>query len=124
MTDDPVVDLTASARHRVRLVQVLAGHQVMILAYARAIVRDLHLAEDVYQEVAVILAQDPTRMPEDDGFAPWLREINPAQGRWSCCLRRAAPVRSTTMSLSWWPVRSSDPATCARQSAQGDGQLP
>ena len=75
MTVDPVADPTASVRDRVRLVQVLAGHQVMILAYARAIVRDLHLAEDVYQEVAVILAQDPTRMPDDDGLAPWLREI-------------------------------------------------
>lgn len=66
----------ASARQRVRLVQVLAAHQVMILAYARAIVRDLHLAEDVYQEVAVVLAQDPARMPaEADGLAFWLREI-------------------------------------------------
>lgn len=77
MALDPTADSTASisAAHRVRLVQVLARHQVMILAYARAIVRDLHLAEDVYQEVAVILAQDPTRMPEEEGLAPWLREI-------------------------------------------------
>lgn len=78
MADDPPADPAASvsATHRVRLVQVLARHQVMILAYARAIVRDLHLAEDIYQEVAVILAQDPTRMPDDEaGLAPWLREI-------------------------------------------------
>lgn len=68
-------DPSLSARHRVRLVQVLARHQVMILAYARAIVRDLHLAEDVYQEVALILAQDPVRMPDDDGLPPWLREM-------------------------------------------------
>jgi RNA polymerase sigma-70 factor (ECF subfamily) len=77
MAPEPAADpSTISALHRVRLVQVLARHQVMILAYARAIVRDLHLAEDVYQEVAVILAQDPVRMPEEDaGLAPWLREI-------------------------------------------------
>jgi RNA polymerase sigma-70 factor (ECF subfamily) len=78
MALDPSADSAASvsATHRVRLVQVLARHQVMILAYARAIVRDLHLAEDVYQEVAVILAQDPTRMPDEEaGLAFWLREI-------------------------------------------------
>jgi RNA polymerase sigma-70 factor (ECF subfamily) len=76
MDHDPAAGPADSARHRVLLVQVLARHQVMILAYARAIVRDLHLAEDVYQEVALILARDPARMPaEEAGLAPWLREI-------------------------------------------------
>src|ERR1043165_2692234 len=69
-------DPSASALLRVRLVQVLTRHQLMITAYARAITGDAHLAEDVYQEVAVILAQDPTRIPAAaDEVAVWLRAV-------------------------------------------------
>lgn len=72
----PRSDPTVSAQQRVRLVQVLTRHQLMITAYARAITGDAHLAEDVYQEVAVILAQDPTRIPvTDDEVAVWLRSV-------------------------------------------------
>jgi RNA polymerase sigma-70 factor (ECF subfamily) len=71
-TGDPSVNV----QQRVRLVQVLTRHQVMITAYARAITGDAQLAEDVYQEVAVILAQDPTRIPAvEDEVAVWLRSV-------------------------------------------------
>ncbi len=72
----PTSDPGASVQQRVRLVQVLTRHQVMITAYARAITGDAQLAEDVYQEVAVILAQDPTRIPAvEDEVAVWLRSV-------------------------------------------------
>jgi RNA polymerase sigma-70 factor (ECF subfamily) len=72
----PRSDPSASALLRVRLVQVLTRHQLMITAYARAITGDANLAEDVYQEVAVILAQDPLRIPlADDEVAIWLRAV-------------------------------------------------
>jgi RNA polymerase sigma-70 factor (ECF subfamily) len=72
----PRSDPSASAVLRVRLVQVLTRHQLMITAYARAITGDAQLAEDVYQEVAVILAQDPTRIPAvEDEAAVWLRAV-------------------------------------------------
>lgn len=75
-TPSPRSDPSASALLRVRLVQVLTRHQLMITAYARAITGDAHLAEDVYQEVAVILAQDPTRIPlADEEVAVWLRSV-------------------------------------------------
>ena len=60
---------------RVRVVQVLNQYQVMIQAQARTICGDWQLAEDVYQEVAMILARDPDAVPEDDGVIPWLREV-------------------------------------------------
>jgi RNA polymerase sigma-70 factor (ECF subfamily) len=67
---------SASALVRVHLVQLLSKHQLMITAYARAITGDALLAEDVYQEVAVILAQDPTRIPANaDEAAIWLRSV-------------------------------------------------
>ena len=76
MTSTQRKDPSVSAQMRVRLVQVLARHQLMITAYARAITGDAHLAEDVYQEVAVILARDPTRIPAaEDEVAVWLRSV-------------------------------------------------
>lgn len=60
---------------RMRMVQVLSQYQVMIQAQARSICGDWQLAEDVYQEIAMILAKDPDAIPEDDGVIPWLREM-------------------------------------------------
>ncbi len=73
---EPSAGTSASALQRVHLVQVLTRHQLMITAYARAITGDAQLAEDVYQEVAVILAQDPTRIPALAEEVPvWLRAV-------------------------------------------------
>lgn len=69
------VPLSASGAYRVRVVQVLTQYQSMIQAYAYAIVRDHHLAEDVYQEVATIVASRSDGLPEGEGVVPWLREI-------------------------------------------------
>jgi RNA polymerase sigma-70 factor (ECF subfamily) len=71
----PPRSASETARQRVHLVQVLSRHQVMIQAYARAITGDVQLAEDVYQEVAIVLAQDPARIPDEGGTWPWLREV-------------------------------------------------
>jgi RNA polymerase sigma factor (sigma-70 family) len=66
----------SSGRQRIRLVQVLTRHQLAILAYSRAITGQAQLAEDVYQEVAVILAEDPSRIPQADAEVwIWLREV-------------------------------------------------
>ena len=46
----------------------------MIQAYAYAIVRDFHLAEDVYQDVASILAERWETLPRGGGLVAWLRE--------------------------------------------------
>ena len=67
--------LSASGAYRVRVVGILTQYQSMIQAYAYAIVRDHHLAEDVYQEVATIVASRSDGLPDDDGLLPWLREI-------------------------------------------------
>ncbi len=68
-------DSLKSQIRRVRVVQLLSQYQVMIQAQARTICGDWQLAEDVYQEVAMILAKDPDAVPEDDGVIPWIREV-------------------------------------------------
>ncbi len=59
----------------VRVVEAVVKHRRMIMAYANAIVRDFHLAEDVYQEVALVVAKNEDRLPPDDQMIPWMREI-------------------------------------------------
>lgn len=61
-------------QERVQLVQALTRHQSLIKSYAYAVTRDFHLAEDVYQEVAVILAEKWEEVPGGEGVIPWLRE--------------------------------------------------
>ncbi|HVE40078.1 MAG TPA: sigma-70 family RNA polymerase sigma factor [Planctomycetota bacterium] len=59
---------------RIQLVQAVTRHQSMIQAFAYAVVRDFHVAEDVFQEVAVIVAEHWETVPTGDGLVPWLRE--------------------------------------------------
>ena len=60
---------------RLQAMQLAITHRHMIEAYAFAIVRNFHLAEDVYQEVALILVKDWQRIPDEPGFTPWLKEM-------------------------------------------------
>ncbi len=62
------------AQERLDLVRLLVREQSFIMAYAYAIVRDHHLAEDVYQEVALILANEWGTIPAD-APRPWLKEM-------------------------------------------------
>lgn len=62
------------AQERLDLVRLLVREQSFIMAYAYAIVRDHHLAEDVYQEVALILANEWNTIPTD-APRPWLKEV-------------------------------------------------
>ncbi|MBA4388526.1 MAG: hypothetical protein C0404_11130 [Verrucomicrobia bacterium] len=59
----------------VELIETVVTHRRMIMSYANAIVRDLHLAEDIYQEVAVIVAQKWGSQPPLDQIVPWLKEV-------------------------------------------------
>src|SRR4026209_1048357 len=63
-----------NSSERIQLVQAVTRHQSMIQAYAYAVVRDFHAAEDVFQEVAVIVAERWETVPTGDGLVPWLRE--------------------------------------------------
>lgn len=62
------------AQERLDLVRLLVREQSFIMAYAYAIVRDHHLTEDVYQEVALILANEWDTIPAD-APRPWLKEV-------------------------------------------------
>ncbi len=60
--------------HR-RAMELALSHRRMIEAYAFAITRDFHVAEDVYQEVALVLMAQHDALPDDAGFVFWLKEV-------------------------------------------------
>lgn len=71
--DHPLADADKSAQ--LQMVRLLTRHQVMIQAYAYSIVRDFHFAEDVYQEVAMVVVNQWETMPKGEAVAAWLREL-------------------------------------------------
>jgi RNA polymerase sigma-70 factor, ECF subfamily len=80
---------------RIQLVQAVTRHQSMIQAFAYAVVRDFHMAEDVFQEVAVIVAERWESVPSGDALVPWLRETTRRKALEALRKqRRAAPLLS------------------------------
>jgi RNA polymerase sigma-70 factor (ECF subfamily) len=55
------------------LMILLLRERVKLLAYIRAIVRDEHLAEDVYQEVAVLAIRKCDEIRDARHFLAWMR---------------------------------------------------
>jgi len=62
-------------RAELRLIEILTRYQIMIQAYAHAIVQDFQLAEDVYQDVATFIVLNEQKIPPSAGLEPWLREV-------------------------------------------------
>jgi RNA polymerase sigma-70 factor (ECF subfamily) len=76
-----------SSTARVELVQILTRCQPVMRAYAYAILRDFHLAEDAAQEVALLVAERWDALPRDEALLAWVRE---ATRRKALELRRKA----------------------------------
>jgi RNA polymerase sigma-70 factor (ECF subfamily) len=55
------------------LMILLLRERVKLLAYIRAIVRDEHLAEDVYQDVAVLALRKREEIEDPRHFLAWMR---------------------------------------------------
>src|SRR5438552_5101080 len=57
------------------LLRLLLGHRGMLLGYILSIVRDVHLAEDVFQAASLVILKKGTALTDEAGFAPWARRI-------------------------------------------------
>ncbi len=56
------------------LVQRLLEERVRLLAYIWAIVRDSHVAEDVFQEVSLLAVRKRSEIVDQTAFPVWLRK--------------------------------------------------
>jgi RNA polymerase sigma-70 factor, ECF subfamily len=58
-----------------RLVRVLLAQRGMLLAYIMSIVRDIHLAEDVFQDASLIILKKGAVLKSEAEFGPWARGV-------------------------------------------------
>lgn len=54
---------------------LLLAHEVRLRAYLLAMVRNVHDADDLYQEVCVAVLRDFQKLRSPDGFEPWAIRI-------------------------------------------------
>ncbi len=57
------------------LVRLLLAQRAMLLGYISSLVRDDHLAEDLFQDVSLVILKKGGELAEPSGFAPWARKI-------------------------------------------------
>jgi len=55
------------------LVVLLLRERIKLLAYIRAIVRDEHLAEDVFQETSALAVRKRAEIQDGQHFLAWMR---------------------------------------------------
>jgi RNA polymerase sigma-70 factor (ECF subfamily) len=53
--------------------QLLLGRRAMLIGYIKSIVRDPHLAEDVFQNVALLVVRKREAIPSAEAFPGWAR---------------------------------------------------
>jgi RNA polymerase sigma-70 factor (ECF subfamily) len=58
-----------------RLLRLLLGHRGMLLGYILAVVRDFHLAEDVFQEASLVILKKGVRLKDENDFPRWARKV-------------------------------------------------
>jgi RNA polymerase sigma-70 factor (ECF subfamily) len=58
-----------------RLARLLLAHRGMLLAYVLAIVRDAHLAEDVFQDASLVILKKGSGLKKESDFPVWARKV-------------------------------------------------
>jgi RNA polymerase sigma-70 factor (ECF subfamily) len=50
-------------------------HRGMLLGYILSIVRDFHLAEDIFQDASIVILRKGLLLKDDNDFPPWARKV-------------------------------------------------
>ncbi|MBA4386689.1 MAG: hypothetical protein C0404_01840 [Verrucomicrobia bacterium] len=77
---------------RAEIARAIMRYQSMVVSYANAILRDFHMAEDVAQEIATIVAREWDRIPHNDELAYWLKETTKRKSLEARRKRQKLPV--------------------------------
>jgi RNA polymerase sigma-70 factor, ECF subfamily len=74
-----------------RSVGLLLSHRAMLLGYIASIVRDPDLAEDVFQNVALVVLDKADAVARDEEFPAWARRVARLESLAALRKRRRAP---------------------------------
>lgn len=88
-----MADRPDARAERRALIELITAHRAMIEAYAHAIVRDAELVDEVFQETALVLAEEWESVPHGEALVPWLKAV--VRRRALAALRRYRPQRAT-----------------------------
>jgi RNA polymerase sigma factor (sigma-70 family) len=58
-----------------KVVLLLLAHRAMLLGYITAIVGDAHLAEDVFQDVSLVVLKKGDALHDEGAFPAWARQV-------------------------------------------------
>src|SRR5438477_3331745 len=58
-----------------RLLRLLLTHRGMLLGYILSVVRDFHLAEDVFQDASLVILKKGLRLQDESDFPAWARKV-------------------------------------------------
>jgi RNA polymerase sigma-70 factor (ECF subfamily) len=74
-----------------RSVGLLLSHRAMLLGYVASIVRDPDLAEDVFQNVALVVLDKAAAVQRDEEFPAWARRVARLESLAALRKRRRSP---------------------------------
>jgi RNA polymerase sigma-70 factor (ECF subfamily) len=97
---------------------VLVQERAKLLAYVWAIVRDEHLAEDIFQEVSMLALDKRAEIYDDSSLYPWLRQTARHRALHAVESRKRRPVSLSdglldTLDQCWREYDSTPAATLA-----------
>jgi RNA polymerase sigma-70 factor (ECF subfamily) len=58
-----------------RLLRLLLMHRGMLLGYIQAILRDFHMAEDVFQDASLVILKKGLDLKREGDFPRWARKV-------------------------------------------------
>src|SRR5438132_9885362 len=97
-----------------RSVGLLLSHRAMLLGYIVSIVRDPDLAEDVFQNVAIVVLDKAAAVAKDEEFPVWARRVARLESLTALRQRKRAPelLDQSVLELleDEWSAGDSEPA--------------
>lgn len=74
-----------------KTIVLLLAHRAMLLGYITSIVRDAHLAEDVFQDVSLVVLKKGVALQDEQAFPAWARQIARLEALTALRKRKQAP---------------------------------
>jgi RNA polymerase sigma-70 factor (ECF subfamily) len=101
------------------VLRLLLAHRAMVMGYVAFIVRDAHLVEDVFQEVALTVLKKGETLDQEENFPVWVRQIARYKALNTLQKQKRAPqpVDESILNLleDTWAAEDQAPASLATQ---------
>src|SRR5262245_31000777 len=106
-------DITTITMDEATITRTLINMRVHLLGYVRSIVRDAHLAEDIFQDVTVLAVRKAKEIENEQHLVAWVQKAARFQSLKALRSRATSPVGFTDATLDlldehWRTVTAAD----------------